>query len=62
MTLLRYWLAASAVLLLALAVWAFAPVLIFIALLVIALGGVSFAIVALARAIEARRNRNGPST
>jgi hypothetical protein len=55
--LLRYWLAGTAVVVGALAVWALAPVLIFIFLLVVALGLVSFAMIALARAIEARRDR-----
>jgi hypothetical protein len=54
---LRYWLAGTALVLGAFAVWALAPVLIFVALLLAALGIVSFAMIALARGIEARRNR-----
>jgi hypothetical protein len=61
-TLLRYWLVATAIILGALAVWALAPVLIFVALLVAALGVVSFAMIWLARGIEARRRgRDGQS-
>jgi hypothetical protein len=55
--LLRYWLAGTALVVAALLVWAFAPVLVFLALLAAALGLVSFAMIGLARAIEAWRNR-----
>jgi hypothetical protein len=56
-TLLRYWLAGTAVVLLGLLVWAFAPVLVFVALLAVALGLASFAMIALARRL--RRWREG---
>lgn len=57
MTLLRYWLAASAIILTAIAVWALAPVLIFVGLLAAALGLVSLAMIALARGLQAWRDR-----
>jgi hypothetical protein len=56
--LLRYWFAATAIFIGALAVWALAPVLVFVALLVAALGFVSLAMIGLARALEARRKRD----
>ena len=59
MTLLRYWLAGTAIILAAIAIWVLAPVLIFLTLLVAALGLVSLGMIAFARAIEARRNRDG---
>src|SRR5689334_24723964 len=49
-SLLRLWLVASAVALTALAVWAFAPVLVFIVLLTAALGAASALMIGLARA------------
>jgi len=55
-TLLRFWLAATAVLLTAIAVWAFAPVLVFVFLLVAALGLLSAAMIALARRLKAWRD------
>ena len=55
--LLRYWLAGTAIIVGALAIWAMAPVLVFLALLVVALGLVSFAMIGLARALAAWRNR-----
>lgn len=57
MTLLRYWLAGTAIILLAIAVWALAPVLIFFVLLAGALGLVSFGIIALARSLQVWRER-----
>lgn len=57
MSLLRLWLTATAAILAALAVWAFAPVLLFLALLLAALGLLSAAMIALARALQARRER-----
>ena len=57
MTLLRLWLAATAVLLIGLAVWAFAPVLVFMALLLAALGLAAAAMIALARRLQAWRER-----
>lgn len=57
MTLLRYWLAGTAIILLAIAVWALAPVLIFFMLLAAALGLVSLGMIALARGLQTWRNR-----
>ena len=57
MTLLRYWLTGTAVVLAGLRVWAFAPVLVFVALLAAGLGLASFAMIALARRL--RRWREG---
>jgi hypothetical protein len=56
-TLLRYWLAATAIVLAAIAVWALAPVLIFFVLLAAALGLVSLAMIALARSLQGWRDR-----
>jgi len=56
-TLLRYWLAGTAIILVAIAVWALAPVLIFFVLLVAALGLVSLAMIALARGLQTWRDR-----
>jgi len=56
-TLLRYWLAGTTIILVALAVWAFAPVLIFFALLAGGLGFVSLTMIALARGLQAWRDR-----
>jgi|GEM_PF-1450209 len=58
-TLLRLWLAGSAILLAVLAVWAFAPVLVFMALLAAALGALSLAMIGLARGLKAWRSRRG---
>ena len=55
MTVLRYWLAATAILLTVMAVWAFAPVLVFVVLLIAALGLVSAAMIALALRLRAWR-------
>lgn len=57
MTLLRYWLAATAIILAAIAVWALAPVLIFFVLLAAALGLASLAMIVLARSLQAWRDR-----
>jgi len=56
-TLLRLWLAATAIVLGAIAVWAFAPVLVFVVLLAAGLGLVSLAMIALARALRRWRER-----
>jgi hypothetical protein len=56
-SLLRIWLAVTAVVLAGLAVWAFAPVLVFVALLVVALGLAAAAMIALARQLQAWRER-----
>jgi hypothetical protein len=57
MSFLKLWLAGTAVLLTAVAVWAFAPVLVFLALLTGALGALSFLMIALARRLERARNK-----
>ena len=57
MTLLRLWLAATAIVLAGLALWAFAPVLVFMALLLAALGLAAAAMIALARRLQAWRER-----
>jgi ABC-type uncharacterized transport system permease subunit len=56
-TMLRLWLIGTSVLLAALAVWAFAPVLVFVLLLTAALGVVSAVMVGIARALRAWRER-----
>ena len=58
-TLLRLWLVATAVLLAALLVWAFAPVLLFFLLLTAGLGLVSALMIGLARGVQAWRARRG---
>jgi hypothetical protein len=55
--LLRLWLAATAIVLAAMAVWAFAPVLVFVALLTLALGGLAAATTLLAHRLRAWRER-----
>jgi hypothetical protein len=55
--LLRLWLAATAIALAGLAVWAFAPVLVFVALLTLALGILAAAMIALAHRLRAWRER-----
>ena len=57
MTLLRIWLIATAIALGALAVWALAPVLLFVVLLTVALGAISALMIGFARALQARRER-----
>jgi hypothetical protein len=62
---LRLWLLGTALVGAAVLVWAFAPVLVFLALLTGALGVVAFAMIAVARALErardeARRRHRGP--
>ena len=57
MTLLRLWLLATAVIVAALALWAFAPVMIFVLLLTGALGALSALMIGLARLLQARRER-----
>ena len=57
MTLLKYWLAGTALVVAGLLVWAIAPVVIFLLLLTAALGVVSFGMIALANALKARRER-----
>ncbi len=57
MKLLRVWLAGTAIVLVAIAVWTLAPVLIFFLLLAAALGLVSLAMIALARGLQNWRDR-----
>ncbi|MET0193841.1 MAG: hypothetical protein ABW200_10780 [Hyphomicrobiaceae bacterium] len=57
MTLLRFWLIGSAIIITALAVWAFAPVLVFFLLLAAALGLLSAVMIWFARALGAWRDR-----
>lgn len=52
---LRYWLVATAIVLTGIAIWAFAPVLVFVFLVAGGLGLVSFAMIALARRLRAWR-------
>jgi hypothetical protein len=56
-TLLRFWLAATGLVLTLMAVWAFAPVLVFVVLLVAGLGLLSAAMIVLARALQLWRDR-----
>jgi hypothetical protein len=56
-TALRLWLVATTVLLAALMVWAFAPVLLFFLLLTAALGLLSALMIAMARGLQAWRAR-----
>ena len=57
MTLLRAWLIGTTIIVSALAIWAFAPVLVFLALLAGALGLLSAVMIAFARALGAWRDR-----
>ena len=57
MTVLRIWLIATGVALTAMAVWAFAPVLVFMGLLAAALGLLSALMIWIARTLQARRDR-----
>lgn len=57
MTVLRLWLAGTAIVLAAIAVWAFAPVLVFAALVVAGLGLVSVAMIGLAHVLRRWRER-----
>ena len=57
MTLLRIWLTATAMALAVMAIWAFAPVLVFVAVLTAALGLLAFAMIAFARWLQAWRER-----
>ncbi|MBO0765571.1 MAG: hypothetical protein J2P50_13420 [Hyphomicrobiaceae bacterium] len=53
MTLLRIWIGVTVVVLATLAVWAFAPILIFMALLVVVLGGLAAIMIGQARRLRA---------
>jgi hypothetical protein len=55
--LLRIWLLATAAVLAGMALWAFAPMLLFMGLLTAALGAASALMVAFARALRAARER-----
>jgi len=57
MTLFRYWIAGSIILLTAAAMWVFAPVLFFIAIVTAGLAIVSAAMIALARSLRAQHDR-----
>ena len=57
MSVLRVWLIVTTVALFALAVWAFAPVLVFMVLLTAGLGAVSALMIGLARALRGWRER-----
>jgi hypothetical protein len=57
MSMLRTWLIGTAILCAALAVWAFAPVLVFFGLLAAALGLLSAVMIAFARLLGAWRDR-----
>jgi hypothetical protein len=56
-TVLRLWLVGTAIVLAVIAVWAFAPVLVFAALLVAGLGLISVAMIGLAQVLRRRRER-----
>lgn len=56
-TVLRFWLAGTAILFTAIAVWAFAPMLVFVVLLVAALALVSIVMIVLARILRRWRER-----
>ena len=58
-TLLRLWLAGTAIALAVVAVWAFAPVVLFVGLLTVGLGLVSALMIAIARGVQAWRARRG---
>jgi hypothetical protein len=55
--LLRWWLAATAIALTGMAVWTFAPVLVFVALLTLCLGGLAGVMIHLAHRLQAWRER-----
>jgi hypothetical protein len=58
-TVLRLWLVATTILLAAILVWAFAPVLLFFLLLTAGLGLVSALMIGLARGVQTWRARRG---
>jgi hypothetical protein len=58
-TLLRIWLLATTAILSAIAIWAYAPVLVFLAVLLAVLGCASAIMIALARWLQAWRERSG---
>ena len=56
MTVLRYWLAVTIVVVSGLAIWAFAPVLLFVFLLVAGLGALSAAMILVAKGLRSLRD------
>lgn len=56
MTILRYWLVVSVVVVSGLAIWAFAPVLLFVFLLVAGLGALSAAMILVAKGLSSLRD------
>ncbi len=62
MSLLRIWLIGTAVLLVGAMVWAFAPILVALALVFVGLGGLVALIVWAARAYEGRRGGGTPGS
>ena len=56
MTILRYWLLVSILVVSGLAIWAFAPVLLFVFLLVAGLGALSAAMILLAKGLRSLRD------
>jgi hypothetical protein len=58
-TLLRVWMLATTALVSAMAIWVYAPVLLFVVLLTAALGLASAIMIAFARWLQARRERGG---
>lgn len=56
MIILRYWLVISIVVVSGLAIWAFAPVLLFLFLLVAGLGALSAAMILLAKGLKSLRD------
>jgi len=60
MTVLRLWLLATAIIVAGLALWAFAPVVIFVLLLTVALGAMSAVMIGIARLLRSRIERDRP--
>jgi hypothetical protein len=58
MTVLRLWLLATLIIAAGLALWAFAPVMIFVLLLTIGLGALSALMIGLAHLLRAKLERN----
>jgi hypothetical protein len=58
MTILRLWLLATLIIAAGLALWAFAPVMIFVLLITVGLGGLSALMIALARLLQSRAGRD----
>lgn len=57
MTLLRFWLAGTALIVIGLLIWAIAPIVVFLMLLTFALGLICWAVIALAHALRAWSER-----